>query len=682
MDAVQIEIKDEFPYQHQEFQNENQSADVSSTRNSNILNEELHIRNEHNDQGIILPSTYQENTLIKPETIKMKTDTIMDMFCKRCTLQFDKKYVFDLHLLLVHGEKIETISKTFNEPDNLDLTKSEVIKSEVKTEVKEEPFEKFEAREQGGIDFITCTDFDHSLNESEFPTQKTDFAIKHKIREEPNESNVPLKKFKQDCNQSNHYAKSETIEKKTDLKMASVKDNTSAILDLNKDFPKLPKKIVKLSIEDVPKTPFIGFVSNPEIPQMPKTPKGPKPFSCLICGAGVGVKYRMKKHVEMVHQVKYLPEKHLKENVQLKCRLCPALFEAELDFKKHLDTEHKTINEKIKFASRKDMYVHLSSVHRKPFNCEFCVYSTDYRQHLNKHVQSVHEEKKPFNCEFCVYSTATRQHINKHLQANHKGMKQQFHEKFKCEFCAYSFSMKLNLDKHVQSVHEEKKPKIRKKPRSTPKEWKCSACGETLSSIKNLQSHFSKVHETEMCYMYPGKKIEKQCNVCLLKFARTDSLKRHISQVHDVIKSVPDDDINKKRKKLRNERKCRIQCSLCLLKFTRKFTLNQHISKFHNGIKPVHDDYINEKRGNLKNVKRIQCDLCPTKFTRAGNLKQHISNVHEGLKPHQCSHCLAKFAFLGTLKRHLIAHKLNMITTQDDNSKKRLRDGFAISNLL
>ena len=32
---------------------------------------------------------------------------------------------------------------------------------------------------------------------------------RHKIREEPNESNVPLKKFKQDFNQSNHYAKSD-----------------------------------------------------------------------------------------------------------------------------------------------------------------------------------------------------------------------------------------------------------------------------------------------------------------------------------------------------------------------------------------------------------------------------------------------------------------------------------------
>ena len=29
------------------------------------------------------------------------------LFCEKCSLQFGKKYVFDLHLSLVHGEKIE-----------------------------------------------------------------------------------------------------------------------------------------------------------------------------------------------------------------------------------------------------------------------------------------------------------------------------------------------------------------------------------------------------------------------------------------------------------------------------------------------------------------------------------------------------------------------------------------------
>ena len=35
----------------------------------------------------------------------------MDLFCEKCTLQFDKKYAFDLHLSSVHGVKIEVMKK-------------------------------------------------------------------------------------------------------------------------------------------------------------------------------------------------------------------------------------------------------------------------------------------------------------------------------------------------------------------------------------------------------------------------------------------------------------------------------------------------------------------------------------------------------------------------------------------
>ena len=37
--------------------------------------------------------------------------TAQNLFCNKCSLQFDKKYVFDLHLSLVHGEKIEVKSE-------------------------------------------------------------------------------------------------------------------------------------------------------------------------------------------------------------------------------------------------------------------------------------------------------------------------------------------------------------------------------------------------------------------------------------------------------------------------------------------------------------------------------------------------------------------------------------------
>ena len=31
---------------------------------------------------------------------------LSDLFCEHCSLQFDKKYVFDVHLSIVHGQKI------------------------------------------------------------------------------------------------------------------------------------------------------------------------------------------------------------------------------------------------------------------------------------------------------------------------------------------------------------------------------------------------------------------------------------------------------------------------------------------------------------------------------------------------------------------------------------------------
>ena len=30
-----------------------------------------------------------------------------DLYCEQCSLQFDKKYVYDLHLPLVHGQEFK-----------------------------------------------------------------------------------------------------------------------------------------------------------------------------------------------------------------------------------------------------------------------------------------------------------------------------------------------------------------------------------------------------------------------------------------------------------------------------------------------------------------------------------------------------------------------------------------------
>ena len=62
MDEVQIEIKDEFT--HQELQFENNSFVASSIENTNILNEEVHIKDQSIYQGYIFSS--RENTNFVP----------------------------------------------------------------------------------------------------------------------------------------------------------------------------------------------------------------------------------------------------------------------------------------------------------------------------------------------------------------------------------------------------------------------------------------------------------------------------------------------------------------------------------------------------------------------------------------------------------------------------------------
>ena len=115
MDEVKIEIKDELIHQDEELQTKKKFIASSSKENTN-------------------------------------------MFCNRCVLQFEKKYVFDLHLKLVHGEK------PFKEPEKLEESETD-IKPEIVFSLSEE----FKSREQDGI---ARKDFDQNVNESEFPTQK------------------------------------------------------------------------------------------------------------------------------------------------------------------------------------------------------------------------------------------------------------------------------------------------------------------------------------------------------------------------------------------------------------------------------------------------------------------------------------------------------------------------------
>ena len=72
------------------------------------------------------------------------------------------------------------------------------MKTEVKTEVKVEPFEKFESREQDGIDLITSENFDHSLVKSDSESTEMKTEVKTEVKVEPFEKFVCIPRTRWD----------------------------------------------------------------------------------------------------------------------------------------------------------------------------------------------------------------------------------------------------------------------------------------------------------------------------------------------------------------------------------------------------------------------------------------------------------------------------------------------------
>ena len=134
--------------------------------------------------------------------------------CCICFKVFQAKSDLRKHTLSDHGGKR---SKVIQPLQNTKFTNShnQTIKEEI-PEIFADPISK-------------------TFNEPE-KLEEPGIFVKSETDIKPEIIFVPLKKFKQDCNQSNHHAKSKTIEKKTDLKMTSVKGNVHSTSDLSKGF--------------------------------------------------------------------------------------------------------------------------------------------------------------------------------------------------------------------------------------------------------------------------------------------------------------------------------------------------------------------------------------------------------------------------------------------------------------
>ena len=104
--------------------------------------------------------------------------------------------------------------------------------------------------------------------------------------------------------------------------------------------------------------------------------QGAKTLQCDYCPYKVlnevHAKYKMKDHIEIIH-----------EGVVLSCHLCDAKITRKCNLDKHMQEKH--------------------SLQR--FKCDICDYVSSCKRSVARHVRRVHDEKK-FKCKFCDFRAA------------------------------------------------------------------------------------------------------------------------------------------------------------------------------------------------------------------------------------------------------------------------------------
>ena len=73
------------------------------------------------------------------------------------------------------------------------------------------------------------------------------------------------------------------------------------------------------------------------------------------------------------------------------------------------------------------------------------------RMSLSNHKRLKHGDAKQFNCEYCVYTTTKKDHLQQHVRSQHEKVKEI------CETCGKNFTDKPTLNRHVRQFHPQNK---------------------------------------------------------------------------------------------------------------------------------------------------------------------------------------------------------------------------------
>lgn len=121
----------------------------------------------------------------------------------------------------------------------------------------------------------------------------------------------------------------------------------------------------------------------------------------------------------------------------LNCRLCPKLFENELELRRHEFIDHK--DERLVSRTTEGRYYCLM---------HSCTQTFVRRHVMERHFKTVHLMVRDFPCEKCDRSFADSSTREAHLSAVHEKRKP-----WVCAQCSSSFTQSSSLGKHIRRFH-------------------------------------------------------------------------------------------------------------------------------------------------------------------------------------------------------------------------------------
>ncbi|KAJ8398062.1 hypothetical protein AAFF_G00431390 [Aldrovandia affinis] len=133
----------------------------------------------------------------------------------------------------------------------------------------------------------------------------------------------------------------------------------------------------------------------------------------------------------------------------------------------------------------------------RAFSCGLCPFSTQYPNHLARHMKT-HSGEKPYRCPQCDYASAHLDNLKRHHRV-HTGEKP-----YECQLCDYACGNLANLKRH-QRIHSGAKP------------FCCGVCSYSCNQSMNLKRHMLR---------HTGEKPFR-CQECPYTTGHWDNYKRH-----------------------------------------------------------------------------------------------------------------------------------------------------------